>query len=78
MTTYVARRLFLSLLVLWGAVTIVFLAVRVVPGDPAHSLISLRMHVNDSDRMPPVARHVVDAQGAALVDAWISSLTACP
>jgi peptide/nickel transport system permease protein len=34
-TTYVARRLFLSLFVLWGAVTIVFLAVRVVPGDPA-------------------------------------------
>jgi peptide/nickel transport system permease protein len=35
LTTYVARRLVLSLFVLWGAVTIVFLAVRVVPGDPA-------------------------------------------
>jgi ABC-type dipeptide/oligopeptide/nickel transport system permease component len=34
-TTYLARRLFLSVFVLWGAITIVFLAVRVVPGDPA-------------------------------------------
>jgi uncharacterized repeat protein (TIGR03806 family) len=49
-----------------------------VPGDPSHSLISLRIHANDSNRMPPVGRHVVDTQGAALIDQWISSLTACP
>jgi peptide/nickel transport system permease protein len=34
-TAYLARRLLYSLFVLWGAVTIVFVAVRLVPGDPA-------------------------------------------
>ncbi|MHB8644268.1 MAG: ABC transporter permease, partial [Thermomicrobiales bacterium] len=32
---YIARRLGFSVFVLWGALTIVFVAVRVVPGDPA-------------------------------------------
>ena len=49
-----------------------------VPGDPTHSLISLRMHATDSDKMPPIGRHVVDTQGAAVVDAWITSLSSCP
>lgn len=34
MTTYIARRLLFSLFVMWGAVTVIFLVVRVVPGDP--------------------------------------------
>jgi peptide/nickel transport system permease protein len=35
MTAYILRRLGYSVFVLWGALTIVFVAVRVVPGDPA-------------------------------------------
>ena len=50
----------------------------VVPGMPDSSVLSLRMHATDSKRMPPVAVTVTDALGAALVDDWISSLTACP
>ncbi len=39
MTTYVARRLLFSVFVLWGALTVVFLAVRAVPGDPAQMMM---------------------------------------
>ena len=35
MTAYVLRRLVFSVFVLWGALTIVFVAVRIIPGDPA-------------------------------------------
>jgi len=35
MRAYILRRLVYSVFVLWGAATIVFIAVRVVPGDPA-------------------------------------------
>jgi ABC-type dipeptide/oligopeptide/nickel transport system permease component len=39
MTTYVLTRLGYSLFVLWGALTIVFVAVRIVPGDPASLML---------------------------------------
>lgn len=35
MSAYVLRRLGYALFVLWGALTVVFVVVRVVPGDPA-------------------------------------------
>src|SRR5688500_20397623 len=38
-TTYIARRLIFSAFVLWGALTVVFLAVRAVPGDPAQMML---------------------------------------
>lgn len=47
------------------------------PGAPDLSLASLRMHALDASRMPPLATHVVDPEGTALVDAWISSLNGC-
>ncbi len=50
----------------------------ILPGDHEKSLVSLRMHALDVNRMPPLASTVVDAQGAKLVDAFIDSLTACP
>ncbi|MCP3140867.1 PQQ-dependent sugar dehydrogenase [Pyxidicoccus xibeiensis] len=50
----------------------------VLPGHPEKSLVSLRMHALDTFRMPPLATRHVDTAGAALVDAWISSLTVCP
>ena len=39
MSTYVIRRLIFSVFVLWGALTIVFLAVRAIPGDPAQMML---------------------------------------
>jgi uncharacterized repeat protein (TIGR03806 family) len=48
------------------------------PGQPARSLLSVRMHRLDANRMPPVASRVVDRAGTDLVDAWITGLTACP
>ena len=48
------------------------------PGQPARSILSLRMHALDANRMPPLASRVVDTVGVGVVDAWISSLTACP
>jgi len=50
----------------------------VVPGDPARSLVSARMHTLGSTRMPGLGSAVVDPTGTEVVDAWISSLTACP
>ena len=38
-STYVARRSVFSVFVLWGALTVVFLAVRAVPGDPAQMML---------------------------------------
>ncbi len=39
MSTYLGGRLVYALFVLWGSLTIVFVAVRVVPGDPAQMMI---------------------------------------
>jgi uncharacterized repeat protein (TIGR03806 family) len=48
------------------------------PTDPGHSIISLRVHANDSKRMPPVAVSIVDPLGSKLIDDWITSVTTCP
>jgi uncharacterized repeat protein (TIGR03806 family) len=50
----------------------------VAPGAPQDSILSLRMHAGDAQKMPPVGVSVTDAFGTALVDQWIGSLTACP
>jgi uncharacterized repeat protein (TIGR03806 family) len=50
----------------------------IVPGDPASSIVSIRLHATDSKRMPPVAVSVTDTTGTSVLDAWITSLTACP
>ncbi|MDB4968567.1 MAG: hypothetical protein JWN44_4256 [Myxococcales bacterium] len=49
----------------------------IVPGMPASSVVSLRMKALDAARMPPLASHVVDPDGTALIDAWLTSLTSC-
>ena len=48
-------------------------ALRLFPGQPALSVLSLRMHALGADRMPPISSLQVDAEGAALVDLWITS-----
>jgi ABC-type dipeptide/oligopeptide/nickel transport system permease component len=39
MPAFIARRLLLAILVIWGVVTIIFVIVRLVPGDPAALLL---------------------------------------
>jgi hypothetical protein len=48
------------------------------PGAPSKSLLSVRPHALDANRMPPLASHVVDTAGLAVIDSWIQSLTSCP
>ena len=48
------------------------------PGDPASSVVSLRIHTLGSERMPPLGTQIVDPDGTAAIDAWISSLQDCP
>jgi uncharacterized repeat protein (TIGR03806 family) len=53
---------------------------RLVPGNPAQSTMSFRMHAVDDVRMPKIGSNVVDPQGSKLIDDWITSLAAdvCP
>ncbi len=52
-------------------------ALLLAPGDPLHSIVSLRMHALDANRMPPLATSIVDPLGTLLVDAWIVTHPAC-
>ncbi|MBE2248302.1 MAG: PQQ-dependent sugar dehydrogenase [Myxococcus sp.] len=48
------------------------------PMNPSQSLLSIRTKALDTFRMPPLGSAIVDAQGTALIDAWINSVNACP
>ncbi|MGH2559181.1 MAG: nickel ABC transporter permease [Thermomicrobiales bacterium] len=39
MTTYIHRRIAYALFVLWGALSIIFVTIRIVPGDPASMML---------------------------------------
>jgi mono/diheme cytochrome c family protein len=63
---------------------------RLVPGKPADSNISYRMHDTvpmfcgpqpdtcTDNRMPKIGSYLVDPDGSKLIDDWITSITACP
>ncbi len=53
-------------------------AVLLDPGSPETSILSLRMHALDANRMPEVGTRVVDEDGVAVIDEWIRSLSGCP
>ncbi len=53
-------------------------AMLIAPGSPSTSIVSRRIHALNAARMPPVGSSLEDAQGTALVDQWISSLSSCP
>lgn len=51
----------------------------IAPGDPEHSSAVYRAKVRDERQelqMPPVATHVVDAEGVLLLERWVRSLPA--
>jgi mono/diheme cytochrome c family protein len=49
----------------------------IAPGDAARSIVVERMNRRDINGMPPLGSNVVDADGVALVSAWIDSLSGC-
>jgi hypothetical protein len=46
------------------------------PGDPAASVLYMRMSVRGANQMPPIGSNVVDAVGAQLLNQWISQMDA--
>jgi uncharacterized repeat protein (TIGR03806 family) len=46
---------------------------RIAPGAKERSVLWQRMRALDGNRMPPLASHAVDADGVALVGAWIDA-----
>ncbi|WP_165703625.1 PQQ-dependent sugar dehydrogenase [Enhygromyxa salina] len=53
-------------------------ALIVAPGDPSSSVLSLRLHADDENRMPQLGSLIHDDAGIALIDAWITALVGCP
>jgi hypothetical protein len=49
----------------------------IAPGDAARSVLVDRMPRRDSFGMPPVGSDIVDADGVALLTAWINGLANC-
>lgn len=48
--------------------------VRIVPNDKEASLVWTRMNsLAEGERMPPLSTHVIDAEGVALIGAWIDA-----
>jgi peptide/nickel transport system permease protein len=46
-TTYIVRRILVSIPVLWGVLTMVFISVHLIPGDPAQVMLFGRGHPAD-------------------------------
>lgn len=47
MTTYILRRILVSIPVLWGVLTLVFVSIHLIPGDPAEVMLFGRGHPAD-------------------------------
>ena len=91
MTAFVGRRLAQALLQIWGAITIVFVALRVLPGDPAElilgsqatpeQLAGLRAQLGLDDPLP--VQYLHHLQGLLRLDfgeSWrqgVGALDAC-
>ncbi|MFT4550633.1 MAG: putative repeat protein (TIGR03806 family) [Verrucomicrobiales bacterium] len=46
----------------------------IAPGDRAHSMLLTRISTRGSGKMPPIASHLVDPDGVALITSWVDSL----
>ena len=50
----------------------------VVPGNPSHSMLYLKMNSTGIDRMPPIGRNLVDQSAVALLVSFINGLSVDP
>lgn len=66
MITYAIRRILVSIPVLWGVLTIVFISVHLVPGDPAEIMLFGRGHPGDIAAL----RHQMGLDRPILVQYW--------
>jgi len=53
-------------------------AVLIAPGEPARSVVPLRMKTRGANQMPPLGTSLIHPDGVAVVEDWIRSLTSCP
>jgi peptide/nickel transport system permease protein len=66
MTTYIVRRILVAIPVLWGVVTLVFLSVHLIPGDPAQVMLFGRGTAQDVVRL----RHELGLDRPLPVQYW--------
>lgn len=66
MITFVIRRILVSIPVLWGVLTLVFLAVHLIPGDPAEIMLFGRGHPGDINAL----RHALGLDLPLPVQYW--------
>lgn len=48
------------------------------PESTANSVIYQRINTRNGNAMPPLGSRIIDANGVALIEAWINSLGSCP
>ena len=53
-------------------------AMRLAPGRPEASTLTLRMKIRELGQMPTIATSIVDTTGVQLIEGWIRSVTTCP
>jgi ABC-type dipeptide/oligopeptide/nickel transport system permease component len=66
MITYIVRRLLVSIPVLWGVLTLVFLSIHLLPGDPAEIMLFGRGHPGDIQAL----RHALGLDQPLPVQYW--------
>lgn len=66
MTTYLIRRILISIPVLWGVMTLVFFSIHLIPGDPAQVMLFGRGRPGDIVAM----RHALGLDQPLLVQYW--------
>ena len=66
MITYIIRRILISIPILWGVLTLVFIAIHLVPGDPAEVMLFGRGHPADITAL----RHQLGLDTPLLTQYW--------
>ena len=51
MAAYILRRIFYAVFVLWGALTVIFMVVRILPGDPASLMLGAGATAEEVDAL---------------------------
>jgi uncharacterized repeat protein (TIGR03806 family) len=51
--------------------------VIIAPGEPERSVLLARMKLRDTNQMPPIGTHLVDAAAMQVVSDWIAGLQNC-
>jgi peptide/nickel transport system permease protein len=66
MTTFILRRILIAIPLLWGVITLTFLSVHLIPGDPAQIMLYGRGTAQDVARL----RHELGLDQPLLIQYW--------